>query len=423
MMSKKVSRRRFLRTLGGAAALGALGRRKATAQTGGRPVTLTYWYWSDNPTHQKLYLDAIERFHKKQSAIRINADGSPTVLELRKKLISAAAVGAAPDMCAAFGPWAQEFYENDILLPVEDMFNKWERKADFFPGVLAACRGKDQKQPILYVANGMIVYIQFYRADLVAQAGIKPPDTFEEMISAAKVLTKAPDRYGYALRGGDYFGTAPVEQWWMANGVKMVDEKGNVDFDSPAAAEITEKFVGMHTKDKSAPPSAVSDRFPQLFALFETGKLAMWNYPLIAWDRLAKAHGDNVTATLTPKVKQKRVVQAYPEGNFILKGTREKNAAWEFVKHLSDVEEARVLDQIRGYVPTLRSVAAEPFFKENRFFRAAVASEPYWQDSPKWWKNWFAYQDGITPHWQRLLRQEISASQFQQEGAKLLRGA
>ena len=70
----------------------------------------------------------------------------------------------------------------------------------------------------------------------------------------------------------------PIEPIWGSAGIKFADEKGNVDFDAPAAVAITEKWAGMYTKDKSTQPTAVNDRYPQLFAVMEQGKCAMWLY-------------------------------------------------------------------------------------------------------------------------------------------------
>ncbi len=52
-----------------------------------------------------------------------------------------------------------------------------------------------------------------------------------------------------------------IQPIWASAGVKFVDENGKVDFDSPEAIGVTEKWVGMFTKDKSAQPTAVNDGY------------------------------------------------------------------------------------------------------------------------------------------------------------------
>ena len=48
----------------------------------------------------------------------------------------------------------------------------------------------------------------FYRTDLLAEAGIEPPQTMDEMLAAAQALNQPPDRYGMVI------GSRTDEAWW-----------------------------------------------------------------------------------------------------------------------------------------------------------------------------------------------------------------
>ena len=191
-------------------------------------------------------------------------------------------------------------YDGDILHPIQDYFDKWELKSDFYPNVLDMARVKPG-QPILFVPNHLIVNYLYVRLDWLKEANLQPPDTFEDMIKAAKAMTKAPDRFGFGLRAGDIQGLSMLGHWYMGNGVKFIDEKDESDFDSKAAIETTEQYAAMYTKDKSAQPSAPADRFPQLFAQFQGGKLAMLQHGLHSWKVQDAALGDKITAVVDPQ--------------------------------------------------------------------------------------------------------------------------
>ena len=94
---------------------------------------LTYWNWADNPVHQKISVDAVEMFNKLENFIEVEVDATMAVMESRKKLVTLFAAGAAPDVANMVQYWAQDYYDNDILHPIEDYFKKWDAAPIFFP--------------------------------------------------------------------------------------------------------------------------------------------------------------------------------------------------------------------------------------------------------------------------------------------------
>jgi multiple sugar transport system substrate-binding protein len=311
-------------------------------------------------------------------------------------------------------------YDGEVLLPVQDYFDKWDRTSDFYPSVLEQARIKSG-QPILMVPNQVLVNYYYVRLDWLKEANLQPPDTFDELILAAKALTKAPDRYGFGLRGGDQGSLSNLGVLYQANGVKFVDEQDGVDFDSPAAIETTEKYVAMYTKDKSAQPSAPADRFPQLFAQFQSGKLAILPHALHSWRTQSEALGDKITAVAPPRGTQKRVVNAGLSGTIIYRGSKNPDAAWEFASFMAEQQQARDFSQRFGAAPVLQSIAGDAIYKENRFFKAALDSQPYWAQMPAWHRNWLKFRDTFIPMFQQVLKEEIPAQKMHEDLAKVLR--
>lgn len=422
----RASRRRALRTIGaaGVAASGALTPGKLLAQTPApsvrRKVKLAYWGWADNPVHQKMSVDAVEQFNKSQEFITVELDATSLVQELRNKVVVAFAAGSPPDLAGTVQTHVQDYYDNGILEPVDPYFSKWDQKDDYFPSAVAAMRSKPG-QPVLYMPNAILPYVLYYRADWFDEAKLKPPATYDEFIAAAKAMTK-PDRIGYALRGLDYYAVQPIEPIWASAGVRFVDSGGKVDFDSPAAIAITEKWVGMYTKDQSAQRTAVNDRYPQLFALMEQGKAAMWLYGTHAHPQLNAALGDRIQVVRTPNVGNRPCMLANPEGPYMLTSCKEKEAAWEFLKFMGSGEPVRTFTAKRGLLPIRKSISVEPAYQNNRFFKVALANAEYWWMPPFSSKNWANYQDKLAPYWQQALRQEITVKEFHVQGAKFLRG-
>jgi len=417
----RISRRRALAGLAAGTALaGAPGALRAQAPAVRRKVKLVYWGWADNPVHQKMSVDAVDQFNKSQEFITVELDASSLVQELRQKVVIANAAGNAPDLAGTVQTHVQDWYDNGVLHPIDEFFSKWDARADYFPSAVESMRGKPG-QPVLYTPVALLPYILYYRADWFQEANLKPPATYDEFIAAAKAITR-PDRIGYALRGLDYFAVQPIEPIWASAGVKIVDESGKVDFDSDAAVAVTEKWVGMYTKDKSAQPTAVNDRYPQLFALMEQGKAGMWIYGTHANPQLDAALGQRIQPVPTPNVGGKPYMLANPEGLFMLTACKEKEAGWEFMKHMSSGDPVRSFTQRRGLLPVRKSLADEPVFQTNRFFKVAIENAANWWMPPFAHKHWTNYQDKIAPYWQQALRQEITVKAFHVQAAKFLRG-
>jgi multiple sugar transport system substrate-binding protein len=411
-----ISRRAALGALAGAAIVPPALAQPAVR----RKVTISYWTWADNPSHQKMLIDTVDGFNKSQGFITVALDANMKTMEVRQKVVAAFAAGAAPDVAGVVQTHVQDYFDNDILAPIDAYFQKWDQKDDYFPSILTSMHSKPG-QPLLYMPNRILPYVLYYRADWFDTAGLKAPVTYDEFIAAAKAIT-TPDRAGYALRGVDYYAVQPIEPIWGSAGVKFADEHGTVDFDGPAAVAVTDKWLGMYTRDKSAQPTAINDGYPQLFALMEKGRAAMWLYGTHASPQLMNALGDRIQATAIPRAGERQLTLANPEGEFMTSSCKERDAAWEFLAFLSNGPHNKWLSTDRGYLPVRKSRAADPAIEANRFFKLAMANAPNWWTPPFSFKNWANYQDKIAPYWQQALRQEITAAQWNAQAAKFLRG-
>jgi multiple sugar transport system substrate-binding protein len=424
--ARRVSRREALRNIGlaGLAAGGALtakpGALFAQAPAVRKKVTIKYWGFADNPVHQKMSVDAVDAFNKSQNFVTVELDATSLIQELRTKVVTAYAAGSAPDIAGTVITHVQDYHDNGLIEPLEPFINKWDAKSDLVPSTFDYMRVKPG-QPLLWMPTTLLPYVLYYRADWFAEANLKPPTTYDEFIAAAKAVTR-PDRYGYALRGLDYYAVQPIEPIWASAGVKFADEKGVVDFDSPAAVAVTEKWVGMYTKDKVTQPTAVNDRYPQLFAVMEQGKCAMWIYGTHSHPQLLAALGDRIQAVRTPNVGSKPYTLANPEGLYMLSTCKEKDAGFEFLAYMASGDPVRTFTQKRGQLPFRKSIGAEPAYQNNRFFKVAIENSANWWMPPCSHKHWANYQDKLAPYWQQVLRQEITVKQFHDQGAKLLRG-
>ncbi len=418
------TRRQALAVAAGGAALigGAAPARSQVASPAVRKkVKLTYWNWADNPTHQKISTDSVAMFNKAQDLIEVEVDSNMAVMEARKKLVVSYAAGAPPDVIMTVQYWVQDYLDNGILEPIGDRFEKWDEKADFFPNIMEQTRSKPN-QPFLFLPQTSIPYFLYYRADWFKEAGIAYPETLDDMVAAAKAITKAPDRYGFAMRGQTASAIQIIFPIWASAGVKFATPDGKVDFDSPAGIEVTEKYLSMALKDKSAQPTAVNDGYRELYALMEKGRCGMWLYGPHASPALMAALGDRIQAGQNPRVGPNHYMIANPEGPMMVSACKEKDAAWEFMKFIASGDAAMLYTANRAVPPVRKSLAQRPFFQDNRFIKMSLDHVDTWWTPPYDHPHWTNFQDKIAPFWQEAVRGNITPAQFNQQGAKFLRG-
>jgi len=419
-----LTRRDALR-IGAAGAAALVGAGQVVAQVASpavrKKVKLTYWNWADNPNHQKISVDAVALFNKSQGFIEVEQDANMAVMEARKKLVVSYAAGAPPDVINTIQYWVQDYFDNGIIEPIGDRFEAWDEKADFFPNVMEQTRSKPG-QPFLYLPQTSIPYFLYYRADWFKEAGVPLPETYDQMISAAKALTKAPDRYGFAMRGQTASAIQVIFPIWASAGVKFATPDGTVDFDSPAAIEVTDKWLGMALRDHSAQPTASTDGYRELYALMEKGRCGMWFYGPHASPALMTALGDAIQGMQNPRVLDKHYMIANPEGPMMVSTCKEKEAAWELMKFLASGDAAMLFTANRMVPPVRTSLAKRPVFQDNRFIRMSLDHLDTWWTPPYSHPHWTNFQDKIPPYWQEAVKGNITAAQFNQQGAKLLRG-
>lgn len=417
-----LTRRQALATALGGAALAATGAEAQVASPAVRKkVKLTFWNWADNPVHQKISVDSVAMFNASQNFIEVAVDANMAVMEARKKLVVSYAAGAAPDVIMTIQYWVQDYLDNGIIEPIEDRFNKWDESKDFFPNIMEQTRSR-AGQPFLFVPQTSIPYYLYYRADWFKEAGLNPPDTYDQFIAAAKALTKAPDRYGFAMRGQTASAIQVIFPIWASAGVKFATPDGKVDFDSPAAIDVTEKWLGMALRDKSAQPTAVNDGYRELYALMEKGRCAMWYYGPHASPALISALGDSIQGVQNPRVGDKHYMIANPEGPMMVASCKEKEAAWEFMKFITSGEAAMLYTANRMVPPVRKTLSERPVFQNNRFIKMSLDHLDTWWTPPYDHQHWTNFQDKIPPYWQEAVRGNITAAQFNQQGAKFLRG-
>ncbi|MFE4837245.1 ABC transporter substrate-binding protein [Arthrobacter sp. NPDC056691] len=129
----------------------------------------------------------------------------------------------------------------------------------------------------------------YYRKDLFAQAGLKAPRTYADILAAARKLD-SPALAGIvaANRTGQAFTQQSFEHIALGNGCQMVDAKGGIAFDSPQCVAALGFYRDL-LKNYSVP--GIQDIDTVRSAYF-AGKAAMAIWPTNMLDELAGTRAD-----------------------------------------------------------------------------------------------------------------------------------
>jgi hypothetical protein len=221
------------------------------------------------------------------------------------------------------------------------------------------------------------------------------------------------------MRGQTYSAIQVILPIWHSAGVKFADAKGNVDFDSRRLS--TSRRSGPACSPRTSRHPAVNDGYRELYALMEKGKCGLWFYGPHASPALMTALGDAIQGAPNPRVGPNRYMLANPEGPMMVSTCKEKDAPGTSSGSSRPVTPLAYTVN-RAVPPVRKSLAQNAFFQNNRFIKMSLDASDQWWTPPYEHKHWTNFQDKIPPYWQEVLREKITPAQFNQIGAKLLRG-
>jgi multiple sugar transport system substrate-binding protein len=357
-------RRDFLKTAS-VAALAAPLASPALAQA----ATVRWWYHFDNPQNSPSEL--VAKFEKENPGITVKAEAIPWGggNDYQTRLFAALVAGNGPDCAMVRLSWAARFQLMKALEPLDSAITGWSGRSDISDNIWKINRGADGKQyylPLQYV----VIYL-YYRADLVEQAGMKPPTTFEEFRAVAKALTKG-DVSGFGMRGG----AGGFDNWgpFVLGGGASFEPGGML---TPKALAANRWYVDLARQDKVVPASAPTDSFRQIVDAFKSGRSGMAIHHVGSANEIVQVLGDKVSAVPVPRgADGKGWTYFGDESNAVFAASKAKEAAFRWISFLSTAENNGELNKLTGQLPISSSARANWTAHPQRFVQASSDSLP-----------------------------------------------
>ncbi|MFJ4902339.1 MULTISPECIES: sugar ABC transporter substrate-binding protein [unclassified Streptomyces] len=250
-----------------------------------------------------------------------------------QKLVSAAAAGSMPDVAQMGGSYMGEFSELGVLEPVD---TKTFQEKDFFPAGWKQGEVDGQAYGVPWYVDTRVLY---YRTDLAEKAGItKAPTNWKEMQDLATAYQKkAGTKWGLSIQPSGLDTVQNFYSFLYSAGGEIVNDKGDVVIDSPAAVKALKEYGSYFSKglsNKSVQPGydVVKD--------FGNGRVPMffggpWHVTLLN-EGQPQLKGKWAVANVP--TDKSSVSMAGGSSLVISKDSEHKAAATQFIKYLTDTK-------------------------------------------------------------------------------------
>ena len=340
------------------------------------PVTLEFWdmSWGPSGKYDVKAKELVAKWNAAHPDIQVNYTLN-TWDNWYQTFAQAVAAGTAPDVSTGggFQPFGLE-QDAGAILPLNDLVTKWQgdgTAADFKDGMLDYY--KDSKGDYLAIPWGMDIRVWFYREDLLQQAGVKVPTTYDELKKACDAVhALGSDIYGIADGGTPHW----TFMQGIANGAGMFDAQGNAQISTnPKEVAALEYIASMGQGGSGCiNPSATTVTQDDAIAMFDQGKAAFVMDspgfgPHVSADTLKVA---KVLPPLANADGQKLGLY-FVNGIMAYKQTKHPQEAMQFIEYWSSIG-GDLISAGASAVSPRKSIDSNPAFDSQPLYRESVAA-------------------------------------------------
>lgn len=294
-----------------------------------------------------------------------------------QKTQAALAAGTLPDLGQQGPDVNLQFAAAGNLLPLDDL--KTRLQDQFLP-----------LQDVAFVnwqghSYGLPWYLEtrviFYHKDLLDQAGVKPPTTWQEWLDTAKALSKGEEQYGFIFPpDGPFPGQLFVPLATSAGG-NLLDKDGKVDANSQPfkdALQLLSDLYSAKTMPEATPTYKTNDAV-QLFLLKKVAMMWMTPDLLLNIQQQAPQLKETVGAVLTPPQKVGGTSRSFLGGFdlFVFKNGQNPDGAKALLEGLLDPTwYSDYLNQIGGSaLPATKAGGSQAMFANDPLLKTLLQQQ------------------------------------------------
>lgn len=364
-----LTRREFLLATGTLAGSATLGVRRVTHAA--KKAKITYWTPLDpkskNP-RSVAEVAMVDGFRKKYPEIEVDVQAVPWQV-IGTQTIQSVMAGRGADV-VQFSTYDLPIQvEAKTTYPLNEFMSKaWldENQKDFLlPWENTIYDG----QVMGLYWNSLLGSSLWYRQDLLDKKGLKVPKTWDE-IAAVGAAVQTPQIAGY-LTGLSKSGNAVQLTNWLipamwAAGSEFLANDGRALFNNPNGGKPLEWLADLVHKHKVTPANIVSLTRDNVLDAFSAGTAAMVHCSsnIVSSARKSPVVGRVMGLVASPGPTANKPAPALAIGKTIgmTRVSKEREAAWLFIEHMTGPEAQLLNAQIAQEPPCRKSVIKDAWF-------------------------------------------------------------
>jgi ABC-type glycerol-3-phosphate transport system substrate-binding protein len=382
-------------------------------------TTIKISSWGD-PKENAILQDLVENFNKTHPKIKVELQ-RVSWGEYNTKLLTQVAGGIAPDVIFVSTDNIADLYPRNILEPLDDYIKADNfSTTDFYPSVLSRFTVNGH----LYVLprDTSPICVVYYDKKAFDEAKLPYPTddwSWSDLLTDARALTKR-DETGHTTQWGYTEDWPMLELWTNSAGVRWANDSQNPTayaFNNQVFVDALQYRTDLILKEKVMPgPSNMTAMGGMGTSdLFQNGTSAMFVSGIWKTPQFRDIKNFDWDVVMFPKGPTG--LRGFPGGGSgygILNTSKNKKAAWEFIKYIAGPEGEAKMASTGLSQPALKSVAESGAFVDNqkplnkKFLLKAVDFSVY----PPMTKDWSEiYQGSITPVFDQLWIGKITAQE------------
>lgn len=330
-------------------------------------VEITFWHAMSGVNAEAME-KITDDFMAEYPHIKVTLMNQGGYRDLFDKLMASAKANQLPNLAQIYSNRLSWYVSKDLVQDMTSYMNDPEigLTAEDYEDIpqmfMDDCIWGDGQYAMPFNKSMMVLY---YNVDMLNEAGISVPTTWEEWADAAKKLTVDedgdgdPEVYGIVFANNLSTDIAP----WIrqAGGTTMNEETNELYFDAPATHEAIEFINGMFQEGSARLAGEDNNANVPL----QQGRAAMCVASTSALPYIEADTMDGITIEAAPLPGYKNDAQLYYGTNVTMfaSGTdAEKEASWLYLKYLTSTENTAYFAGQTGYIPVRKSAQNDPDF-------------------------------------------------------------
>jgi len=237
---------------------------------GQSPRELHVWHTEVEPQTVKTIQDtSVAEFERKFPGFKVRQQALGWG-DLNTKLLAALAAGSPPDLTHLNPFVTGSLYSKGLLRPMDDLVRAVGER-DIHEATLKLQHFDGRYYGITHALGGIFIC---ERRDLREAKGIRPPQTYDEVVSLAAAVTEPGRRAGMHMPGEKlYMGFVLPAEWLASNGGSWVDAR--TWRPQLNGRPMLETLDYLQRLDAFMPPGWSGQKYLDTLAALATGRVAM----------------------------------------------------------------------------------------------------------------------------------------------------